>query len=109
MKIFDDVKILSDEYESQGVKKGAIGTIILEEIRYNTFEVVFHRPDGTDYAMIPIHVKDLELVVDLGYPDDAILEGLPGQDPAWWCKVEDGFILNLKGEKKNKIAYDYDS
>ena len=109
MKGLDEVRVLTDKYESEGVKKGAIGTIILYEIRYNMFEVVFSLPDGRDYAQITIHIRDLELVVDLGYPDDAILEGLPGQNPAWWCKVENGFILNLKGEKKNKIAYDYDS
>ena len=109
MKGLDEVKVLSDKYESEGVKKGAIGSIILYEIRYNMFEVVFSLPDGRDYAQITIHVSDLELVRDAGLTDDDILEGLPGQDPAWWCKVEDGFILNLKGEKKNKIAYDYDS
>ena len=26
-----------------------------------------------------------------------------------WCKVEDGYIINLKGEKKNKIPFDYES
>lgn len=26
-----------------------------------------------------------------------------------WCIVEDGFIKNLNGDKKNKIAYDYES
>ena len=41
--------------------------------------------------------------------DEAILEDLPNHDPEWWCKVEDGYIWNLKGEKKNKIPYDYDS
>ena len=29
MKGLDEVKVLSDKYESEGVKKGAIGTIIL--------------------------------------------------------------------------------
>ena len=109
MKGLDQVRVLSDEYESQGVKKGAIGTIILYAIRYNTFEVVFSRPDGSDYAMIPVHVGDIELVKDAELTDDDILEELPANDPSWWCKVENGFILNLKGEKKNKIAYDYDS
>ena len=109
MKHLDEVRVISNKYESKGVKKGAIGTIILEEIRYNTFEVVFSHPDGRDYAMIPIHIRDLELVRDAGLTDADILEGLPGQNPAWWCKVENGFILNLKGEKKNKIAYDYNS
>lgn len=38
-----------------------------------------------------------------------ILDELPKNNPKWWCKVEDGFIVNLLGEKKNKIAYDYNS
>ena len=41
--------------------------------------------------------------------DAEIQESLPKQDPRWWCKVENGFIMNLLGEKKNKIPYDYDS
>ena len=41
--------------------------------------------------------------------DKEILEDLPKQNPKWWCKVEDGYIMNLLGEKKNKIAYDYNS
>lgn len=49
------------------------------------------------------------LVASRGPSDEDILEDLPGHDPAWWCKVEDGYILNLKGERKNKIPYDYDS
>ena len=109
MKWLDKVRVTSNEYESEGVKMGAVGTIILSEIRGNTFDVVFSLPDGRDYAETEIHVKDLELVRDNGLSDQEILEDLPGHDPNWWCKVENGFILNLKGEKKNKIAYDYDS
>lgn len=30
-------------------------------------------------------------------------------NPKWWCKVEDGYIMNLLGEKKNKISFAYDS
>lgn len=37
------------------------------------------------------------------YLDEVILSDLPGYDPNWLCKVEDGYIKNLKGEKKNKI------
>ena len=41
--------------------------------------------------------------------DEDILEDLPAHNPDWWCRVEDGYILNLKGERKNKIPYDYNS
>lgn len=109
MKWLDDVRVTSDKYQSEGVKKGAVGTIIFAWLRDDEYEVVFSLPDGRDYAEIMIHVKDLELVKDNGLSDEEIIEDLPGHDPNWWCKVENGFILNLKGEKKNKIAYDYDS
>ena len=108
MKYLDDVRILTDKYEKDGVKKGAIGTIILSEIRSGTFEVVFSDKDGYDYAMMEIYVGDMEFVSSAGISDEAILRDLPAHNPAW-CKVEDGYILNLKGEKKNKIPYDYRS
>lgn len=38
-----------------------------------------------------------------------IKNGKPLKYKDWWCKVEDGYIVNLKGEKKNKTPYDYDS
>lgn len=111
MKWLDTVRVTvsKEKYEKKGVFKGAIGTIILSEIRYNEFEVVFSNPDGKDYAEIEIDVSDLELVKDNKLSDESILEDLPKQNPRWWCKVEDGYILNLLGEKKNKIPYDYDS
>lgn len=109
MKWLDEVKVLTDKYESEGVKKGAIGTIILSEIRSNKFEVVFSDKDGRDYAMIEIFVGDIEAVRSANITDEDILEDLPGNNPEWWCKVEDGYIVNLKGERKNKIAYDYNS
>ena len=34
---------------------------------------------------------------------------LPLNNPKCWCKVENGYILNLLGEKKNSIPYDYNS
>ncbi len=111
MKWLDQVRVTvsKKKYEKEGVFKGAIGTIILSEIRYNQFEVVFSNPDGSDYAEIEINVSDLELVKDNGLSDQSILQDLPKHDPHWWCKVEDGYILNLLGEKKNKIPYDYNS
>ena len=109
MKWLDQVRVLTDKYESEGVKKGAIGTIILSEIRQDMFEVVFSDHSGRDYAEIEIKVFDLEVVRSSNISDESILNDLPLRDPNWWCKVEDGFILNLKGERKNKIPYDYKS
>ena len=109
MKWLDEVKVVTDKYESEGVKKGAVGTIIMSEIRYNQYEVVFSDKDGRDYAMIEIFVGDLEVVKSSNMTDADILEDLPGHNPNWWCKVEDGYIVNLKGERKNKIPYDYNS
>ena len=39
--------------------------------------------------------------------DEDILDALPLHNPEWGCKVEDGYILNLKGERLNKYAYNY--
>ena len=109
MKWLDEVKVLTDKYEAEGVKKGAIGTIIFAWLRNDEYEVVFSNEDGSDYAEIMIHVGDLEVVRSSNITDGDILEDLPGHNHNWWCKVEDGYILNLKGERKNKIPYDYDS
>ena len=51
MQWLDEVRITTDKYEKDGVKKGAIGVIIMSEIRAETFEVVFSDKDGYDYAM----------------------------------------------------------
>jgi len=109
MKWLDEVKVLTDKYESEGVKKGAVGVIILSEIRCNTFEVEFFDKQGRDYAIIEVFFGDMEVVRSSDITDEDILKDLPLHDPNWWCKVEDGYILNLKGERKNKIAYEYDS
>ena len=109
MKYLDGVKVLTDKYQSEGVEKGAIGTIIFSWLRNDKYEVVFSHKDGRDYAEILIHVGDLEVVRSSDVTDAEILEDLPGNDPNWWCKVEDGYITNLKGERKNKIPYDYNS
>lgn len=109
MKWLDEVEVLTDKYEKQGVKKGAIGTIIFAWLRDCEYEVIFSNPDGTDYADELIHVRDLRVTRSSDITDEDILEDLPLHNPNWWCKVEDGYILNLKGERKNKIQYDYDS
>lgn len=109
MKWLDEVRVLTDKYEGEGVKKGSIGTIIFAWLRNDKYEVVFSNNDGSDYAEIMIHIRDLEVVKSSNMTDEDILEDLPGRNPNWWCKVEDGYIINLKGEKKNKIPYDYNS
>ena len=109
MKYLDKVRLISDKYESEGATKDDVGTIMFPEIRKGTFYVVFSDESGKDYAQICADVFDLELVSSTELTDEEILEDLPKQDPNWWCIVEDGFVYNLKGEKKNKIPYVFDS
>ena len=90
------------------MKKRHIGVIINSEIRFNKFHVVVHDKEGYDDLIIGIFVGVLELV-NSDITDEEILEDLPDRNPKWWCKVEDGYIKNLNGEKKNKIPYDYNS
>lgn len=90
------------------------GLISISEIRYGTFCVLFEFDKQNPitheyYAMPSVDIEDLELVESHHVTDEAILEDLPGRNPNWWCKVENGYIMNLKGEKKNKIPYKYDS
>ena len=118
MKIYDEVILLIDrkEYNDNGIFKGMIGTVWSGEIRDESFLVLFidenfklHKDDVEwfeenafnlkDDITIPIKIEDLEVVK----------EDIPKQNPKWWCKVEDGHIINLLGEKKNKIPYDYKS
>lgn len=112
MKYFDKVKLIRDkkEYKKNNIHKGEVGTIFEAEIRDNCFFVLFDNHSDSDwYKDCVIKIEDLELVSDNHTSDEVILDSLPKNDPRWWCKVEDGFICNLLGEKKNKIAYDYDS
>ena len=100
MKYLDEVRVINDNYVSEGVKKGDVGTIIFSWIMYYCFEVVFSDHSGKDYAEILINVADLELVKDCGLTDEEILEDLPRNDPKCWCKYEGGKIYNLLGEVK---------
>lgn len=112
MKYMDLVKIIKDDkkYAENNVYKGRIGRIVDGEIRDNCFHIAFDtgREDEC-YDFCIIKIKDLELVKDCKFTDKQILTSLPKNNPHWWCKVENGYILNLLGEKKNKIPYDYDS
>lgn len=112
MIIYDKVRVIRDDpkYEKWDVHKGMVGRICTAEIRDNEFEVAFIDPEmKKDDIIIPIKIKDLEFV-ERGFGTmDTVWDELPSKDPRWWCVVEDGFIKNFKGEKKNKIPYDYDS
>ena len=110
MKYLDKVRVISDKYEKEGIKKGDIGHILSAEIRLGTFD--FYREDPitkADDLCAAVAIADLELVESSSVTDEEILQALAGNDPNWWCKVEDGYIVNLKGERKNKIPYDYNS
>ena len=129
MNIYDDVKVINDreEYKKEGVFKGMVGRIILGEIRDNSFYVNFidknfelhkndpewfeeHYDELEDDISLPIKIEDLELVrKNRDITDKDILNSLPANDPNWCCKVENGYILNLLGQRKNKIPYDYNS
>ncbi|MCM1533709.1 MAG: hypothetical protein NC099_03550 [Corallococcus sp.] len=115
MKYFDYVRVLKDrpEYEENNVHAGEIGIIWQPEIRDNTFYVMFETGDEYNfYKYCVIRIEDLDFVKEPDFitvTDDVLLKDLCKQDPRWWCKVEDGYILNLKGERKNKIPYKYDS
>lgn len=126
MKFLDKVEVLVDkkEYNKEGVYKGMVGTIIDAEIRFNCFHVIFidERCKDKEFMAVEenflsleddilcaIEIKDLKLIKDNHCSDEMILDAIPLHNEDWWCKVEDGYILNLKGERKNKIPYDYDS
>lgn len=124
MKLLDDVVVINDDYKEYGVLKGMIGTIIDADIRWDSFYICFQDQRVYDDDFMKekhnifklnsdiccgIKIKDLELVKDNMATDELIKESLPANYKNCWCKVEGGFILNLNGEKKNKIPYDYNS
>lgn len=113
MKYGDRVKVLveKEEYAKNYVHKDMIGMLTDAEIRDCEYMVIFsekYSPDEED-IYIPMYVGDIETVKEGNYTDAQILQDLPKQDPRWWCKVENGYIINLLGERKNKIPYDYKS
>ena len=108
MKYLDRVRILTDTYKKFGICKGDEGHILAAEIRRGTF--LFYREDPetlADDLSASIKIEDLEVVESSDITDETILEELPLHNPEWGCKVEDGYILNLKGERLNKYAYNY--
>ena len=106
MQVYDKVKVLKDrdEYKKYNVYKGMVGTIICGEIRDNSFHVCFIDPRFYDenFVWTDENMKTMQ-------EDNFCTIKIEDLDPKWWCKVEDGYILNLLGEKKNKIPYDYNS
>ena len=81
-----------------------------QKLEIIVFFVIFdNHSDSKWYKDCIIKIEDLQFVEDGNVKDEEILEALPKQNPKWWCKVEDGYIINLLGEKKNKIPYDYKS
>ena len=126
MKYLDKVKVIKDrkQYEENQVFKNMIGTICDAEIRDKSFHVAFidERVKDKEFMSIEeniyklkddifcsIRIEDLELVEDMKTPDKWILDSIPKHNKKWWCKVEDGFIVNLVGERLNKVPYDYNS
>lgn len=110
MKYFDRVRVISDGYEDHGIYKGDEGHILNAEIRGGCFDFYRENPlTLEDDANAPVRIEDLEVVESSDMTDKEILEALPLKNPAWWCKVEDGYIINLKGEKLNTVPYKYNS
>lgn len=110
MQFLDIVRIKSGDYSRYGYKIGDKGVLLNAEIRWNEWLFYKTLPNGLEECDgLPVFVGDLELVQSANMSDEAILGDLPAHNPAWWCKVHDGYIWNLKGERKNKIPYDYNS
>lgn len=123
MKYLDDVRVVNDNYKELGINKGDIGTIIDPDIRWDSFYVCFQDQRVYDSMFMKnkdnifklnedvcegIKIRDLELVKDNKCSNSLIEQDLPDNHKNQWCKVENGYIINLKGERKNKIPYDYD-
>lgn len=112
MKCYDLVKVIKDKenYTKNNIHAGDVGRISEAWIINNCFTVAFDTGNDEDfYNFCEIKIEDLELIEEGWGSDEILLDELPKKDPHWWCKVEDGFIMNLKGDKKNKIPYDYNS
>ena len=112
MKIYDIVRVKAnkDYLVKQGIYAGREGKIIEPEIVRGAFRVFFidttcKEPD----IFADVLIEDLDLLEAGFASDEIILEELQARSSEKWCKVENGYIVNLLGEKKNKKAYRYDS
>ena len=124
MKLLDEVRVINNNYEDKGILQGMIGTIIEADIRWNSFYVCFQDQRVYDKEFMKIkdnifklnkdvclgvRTSDMEVVKQSNVDDNEIYNNLPENHKDCWCKVEEGFIVNLKGEKKNKKAYHYNT
>lgn len=122
MKLLDEVRVINNNYEDKGVLQGMIGTIIEADIRWNSFYVCFQDQRVYDKEFMKIQdnifklnkdiclgvkISDMEVVRESNIDNNDIYNNLPENHKDCWCKVEDGFIVNLKGEKKNNKPYHY--
>ena len=108
MKYLDRVRILTDDYEEYGIRKGDEGHIMNPEIRYGTFLFFRENPETLeDDADADVRIQDMEVVESSNATDEDILDALPLHNPAWGCKVENGYILDLNGKRQNQYAYNY--
>ena len=108
MKYLDTVRLIKNKssYAKENVFMGMEGVIMISEIRYNTFCVIFTGKDGVDIADIAVDIEDLEVVSESNITFDRLKEiALPGFE----IMVKDGFKINTYGKKTNKTAYDYKS
>jgi hypothetical protein len=55
---FSPVRLITDNYLSEGVGRGAIGFIL--DILEGAYIVEFSRPDGTTIAWFPLKPEDIE-------------------------------------------------
>ncbi len=60
LKNYSRVRLLTDDYKSEGVSRGAVGYII-EVFNDGFYEVEFSDPEGTTAALLALRESDLEL------------------------------------------------
>ena len=63
-------------------------------IKYEKDDLSFKVPEKLGF--------DVFKLIEPEETDNKIKESLPENHKDWWCKVEDGYILNLNGKKKIK-------
>ena len=61
MKPYQKVKLLTDKYQKEGIKKGDIG-VILEDYDGNNFEVEFSDSNGFTIALFAFSKDELEAI-----------------------------------------------
>jgi hypothetical protein len=60
MKPYQKVRLTTNKYNSDGIKKGDIG-VILEDYDGSNFEVEFSDKNGITIALFAFPIEDLEL------------------------------------------------